>query len=86
MASSQLLTIFAGFTGKLAFLKPKKINISLVISPGSLLFVFLLSAVGNLEKAMFGMNFQTKLGEVVFSIVMAMAAAGTVHRVRSLEL
>merc|ERR1712128_41186 len=46
LASSQLMTILAGFTG-------------------SLLFVFLLTAVGNLEKSVFGFNFQTKLGEVV---------------------
>ena len=45
LASSQLLTILAGFTG-------------------SLLYVFLLTAVGNLEKSVFGFNFQTKLGEV----------------------
>ena len=45
LASSQLMTILAGFTG-------------------SLLFVFLLTAVGNLEKSVFGFNFQTKLGEV----------------------
>merc|ERR1712123_68108 len=62
LASSQLMTILAGFTG-------------------SLLFVFLLTAVGNLEKSVFGFNFQTKLGEVVFCMVMAMSAAGTVHRV-----
>merc|ERR1711910_9748 len=31
---------------------------------GSLLFVFLITAVGNLEKTVFGNNFQTKLGEV----------------------
>ena len=31
---------------------------------GSLFYVFLLTAVGNLEKSMFGFNFQTKLGEV----------------------
>merc|ERR1712172_268566 len=48
---------------------------------GSLLFVFLITAVGNLEKTVFGNNFQTKLGEVVFCIIMAMSAAGTVHRV-----
>merc|ERR1712012_1123034 len=47
---------------------------------GSLLFVFLITAVGNLEKTVFGNNFQTKLGEVVFCILMAMSAAGTVHR------
>ena len=36
---------------------------------GSLLFVFLLTAVGNLEKSVFGFNFQTKLGEVSLSRV-----------------
>ena len=45
LASSQMMTILAGFTG-------------------SLLFVFLLTAVANLEKSLFGFNFQTKLGEV----------------------
>ena len=45
LASTQLLTIAAGFTG-------------------SLLYVFLLTAVANLEKSVFGWNFQTKLGEV----------------------
>merc|ERR1712025_1054673 len=62
LASSQFMTIAAGFLG-------------------SLLFVFLLTAVGNLEKSVFGLNFQTKLGEVVFCMLMAMSAAGTVHRV-----
>merc|ERR1712243_206883 len=62
LASSQLMTIAAGFLG-------------------SLLFVFLLTAVGNLEKSVFGLNFQTNLGEVVFCMLMAMSAAGTVHRV-----
>ena len=45
LASSQMMTILAGFTG-------------------SLLFVFLLTALANLEKSIFGFNFQTKLGEV----------------------
>ena len=45
LASSQMMTILAGFTG-------------------SLLFVFLLTAVANLEKSIFGFNFQAKLGEV----------------------
>ena len=30
---------------------------------GSVLFVFLLTAVANLEKTLFGNNFQTKLGK-----------------------
>merc|ERR1712128_2630 len=62
LASSQLMTILAGFTG-------------------SLLFVFLLTAVSNLEKSVFGFNFQTKLAEVVFCMLVSMSAAGTVHRV-----
>ena len=62
LASSQMMTILAGFTG-------------------SLLFVFLLTALANLEKSLFGFNFQAKLGEVVFCMVCAMSAAGTVHRV-----
>ena len=45
LASSQMMTILAGFTG-------------------SLLYVFLLTAVANLEKSIFGFNFQAKLGEV----------------------
>merc|ERR1712176_499675 len=62
LASTQLMTILAGFSG-------------------SLLYVFLLTAVANLEKSIFGFNFQTKLGEVVFCMLAAMSAAGTVHRV-----
>ena len=49
LASSQMMTILAGFTG-------------------SLLFVFLLTALANLEKSIFGFNFQTKLGEVSVSV------------------
>ncbi len=35
-----------------------------VLDLGSLLFVFLLTAVGNLEKTVFGHGFQTQLAEV----------------------
>merc|ERR1719336_657132 len=62
LASSQMMTILAGFTG-------------------SILYVFLLTAVANLEKSIFGFNFQTKLGEVGFCLLAAMSAAGPVHRV-----
>ena len=84
LASTQMMTILAGFTG-------------------SILYVFLLTAVANLEKSIFGFNFQTKLGEVkwtamkihldmmlqttrvrvqvVFCLLAAMSAAGSVHRV-----
>ena len=50
---------------------------------GSLLFVFLLTGIGNLEKSMFGSSFQTQLSEVVFCLLVAMMASATIHRVRS---
>ena len=48
---------------------------------GSILFVFLLTAIGNLEQVMFGKGFQTKLPETVFAMIISMAASGSVHRV-----
>ncbi len=36
---------------------------------GSILFVFLLTAISNLEKTLFGNNFQTKLGESRFCLL-----------------
>ncbi|XP_023345939.1 keratinocyte-associated protein 2 [Eurytemora carolleeae] len=48
---------------------------------GSLLFVFLLTGIGNLEKSMFGSSFQTQLSEVVFCLLVAMMASATIHRV-----
>ena len=50
---------------------------------GSLLFVFLLTGIGNLEKSMFGSSFQTQLTEVVFCLLVAMTASATIHRVRN---
>ena len=35
---------------------------------GALLYVFLLTAVANLEKTVFGFNFQSKLGEVSLAV------------------
>ena len=39
---------------------------------GSILFVFLLTAIGNLEQVMFGKGFQTKLPETIFAMIVAM--------------
>ena len=48
---------------------------------GSILFVFLLTAIGNLEQIIFGKGFQTKLPETIFCMILAMTASGSVHRV-----
>ncbi|CAB3383386.1 Hypothetical predicted protein [Cloeon dipterum] len=48
---------------------------------GSVLFILSLTAVGNLETVLFGKDFQTKLPEVLFCLVGAVFAAGTIHRV-----
>jgi len=48
---------------------------------GSILFVFLLTGLGNLEKMAFGNNFQTKLPEALFCLIVAVMASASVHRV-----
>lgn len=48
---------------------------------GSILFVFLLTGLGNLEKMAFGNGFQTKFPEALFCLLMAVVASASVHRV-----
>ena len=49
---------------------------------GSVLFICILTAVGNLETTIFGKSFQQKLfPEVMFSLVVSLLASGLVHRV-----
>ena len=48
---------------------------------GSILFVFILTAIGNLEQVLFGKGFQTKLPETIMALLIAMSASGSVHRV-----
>ena len=48
---------------------------------GSILFVFLLTAVGNLEQIIFGKGFQTKLPETILAMIIAMTASASIHRV-----
>lgn len=48
---------------------------------GSILFMLLLTCVGNAETLLFGRGFQTKLPEVFACILLAAVASGFVHRV-----
>ncbi|KAJ8736448.1 hypothetical protein PYW08_007104 [Mythimna loreyi] len=48
---------------------------------GSLMFLFFVTAIGNLEATMFGKNFQLKLPEIVLSMAISLIAAGMVHRI-----
>ena len=48
---------------------------------GSILYVFLLTALGNLEQILFGKGFQTKIPETVFTLTLALMASGSIHRV-----
>lgn len=48
---------------------------------GSILFVFLLTAIGNLEQIIFGKGFQTKWVETAITMAIAIFASASVHRV-----
>ena len=48
---------------------------------GSFIFTFLLTALANLEKTVFGKQFQTKWLEVVLALGGAIFASASVHRV-----
>ncbi|CAG2116737.1 unnamed protein product [Medioppia subpectinata] len=47
----------------------------------SVLFLLVLTAISNLEMSLFGKHFQSKLTEVIVSLVIALFVAAGVHRV-----
>ncbi|RWS31802.1 protein KRTCAP2-like protein [Leptotrombidium deliense] len=48
---------------------------------GSLVFIFLLTAISNLEMSLFGKQFQTKFVEVGITLVVSCFISGLIHRV-----
>ncbi|XP_045447865.1 protein KRTCAP2 homolog isoform X2 [Melitaea cinxia] len=48
---------------------------------GSVMFMFFVTAIGNLEATLFGKNFQLKLPEIVLSMIISLIASGMVHRI-----
>lgn len=83
---SSILTVllFSGMQMYRQWLASSQLHTILGGYLGSVLFILFLTAVGNMESALFGKNFQTKLfPEVVLCLVVSVLAAGMVHRVSS---
>ncbi|XP_049881147.1 keratinocyte-associated protein 2 [Pectinophora gossypiella] len=82
-AISSILTllIFSGMQMFKPFLVKSPITIIFGGYLGSIMFMFLVTAVGNLEATLFGKNHQLKLPEIILSMLAALIASATVHRI-----
>lgn len=82
IASISALFMFSGMQMYLPWFITTHIRTILGGYLGSLLFVFILTAIGNLETIIFGKSFQIKLfPEVIFSLFLAVVSSAVVHRV-----
>ncbi|CAK9803248.1 Protein KRTCAP2 homolog [Anthophora quadrimaculata] len=81
---SSILTVlvFSGMQIYKTWLASSQIYTILAGYIGSILFICVLTATGNLEATVFGKSFQQKLfPEVMFSLIVSLIASGLVHRV-----
>ncbi|XP_006607492.1 protein KRTCAP2 homolog [Apis laboriosa] len=81
---SSILTvlIFSGMQIYKVWLASSQIYTILGGYIGSILFMCVLTAIGNLESTIFGKSFQQKLfPEVIFSLMISLIASALVHRV-----
>ncbi|XP_045494690.1 protein KRTCAP2 homolog [Colias croceus] len=81
LSSILTLLIFSGMQMYKPILVKSPITIIFGGYLGSLMFMFFVTAVGNLEATLFGKNFQLKLPEIVLSMAISLIAAGMVHRI-----
>ncbi|CAH0766873.1 unnamed protein product [Diatraea saccharalis] len=81
LSSILTLLIFSGMQMYKPLLVKSPITIIFGGYLGSLMFMFFITAVGNLEATLFGKNFQLKLPEIVLSMAVSLVAAGMVHRI-----
>ncbi|KAL4716064.1 hypothetical protein ACJJTC_002829 [Scirpophaga incertulas] len=81
LSSILSLLIFSG----MQMYKPLLIKSPVTIMFGgylaSVMFMLFITAIGNLETFFYGKNFHVKWAEVVLSMLVALVAAGMVHRI-----
>ncbi|KAG7310997.1 hypothetical protein JYU34_003850 [Plutella xylostella] len=82
-AISSILTllIFSGMQMYKPLLVKSPVTIIFGGYLGSVMFMFFVTAIGNLEATLFGKSFQLKLPEILISMVISLVAAGMVHRI-----